>query len=202
MKTDADRVRFAVRFASGNVSGLRPRALNTLRTELAAFLGTTKKGADAPGGFGIRIVNVRPPYPWEYTKAQLFELQEDTRRLLEDTVDGRGLGSTTISDDQALVVGVATVSGKQRGSVGGSVRASFLLTLWLLLLGKNLPPVKKCPECGQLFVRVRRQKYCRDACTDKATWRNYPKEKKRQARQRQYDRHGWTLGKRSGRKTR
>ena len=203
MKTDADRVRFAVRFASENVMALGAPALNKLQRELAAFLGTTRKGARLPGGFGVQVVNARPPYPWDYSKVEMFSLQQDASALLENAIDGHGLHPTTISDDQELIADVVTgAKGKRTLRIGGSVRAGFLLTLAFLLAGTGAPTVLKCPECGRPFVRVRRQKYCRDACTDRATWRNYPTEKKRRARQRQYDKNGWTLGARSERKTR
>lgn len=220
MTTDADRVRFAVRFANEkNVMTLSGAALSRCREELAAFLGMTRTGAAAPGGFGVQVVNVRPPYPWDYPKGQLVELQEDVRRFLENEVLGDVehpflknavlkdvRHPTTISDDsddQPLVADVVTVGGKRRGRIGGSVRAAFLLTLWFLrVAGTGVPAVLKCPECGRLFVRVRRQKYCRDACTDKATWRNYPQKKKLAARKKYYESQGWILGTRSERKHR
>lgn len=197
MKTDADRVRFAVRFASEPLPQ-SARGLDKLRRELAAFLGMTRRGGDKePGGFGVEVNAVRPPHPWDYTLAQLFMLQEDARQMIEAAVDGRGGHSTVISDDQEIIADVVGLPTTRTLRIGGSVRAGFLLTLAFLLAGTGAPPVLKCPECGRLFVRVRRQKYCRDECTDRATWRNYPKEKKQRARQRQYDKYNWTLGARS-----
>jgi hypothetical protein len=73
----------------------------------------------------------------------------------------------------------------------------YQLTLTWLLLSKAGSLVRKCPECEQPFVRVRRQIYCSDKCTDRATWRNYPTAKKRRARKKQYSKNGWIVGARS-----
>jgi hypothetical protein len=200
MKNDVDRVRFAVRFASESALPLRAPALNKLLRELAAFLGLTRKGVDPPGGFGVQIINVRPPYPWEYSRVQLFQLQRDARELLESAVEGRGRRSTTISDKQDLIADVVGRPGERTLRIGGSVRASFLLTLALLLAGKTAVPVLKCPEpkCGRLFVRMRRQKYCCRSCTNRAVWQAYPEKKKAEARRKQYEKYGWCLDARKG----
>jgi len=201
MKSDADRVRFAVRFASEHVLSLRTPALNKLRGDVAAFLGLTRKGSARPGRFDVQVSVLRAPYPRDATKVMLFRLQRDARNMLEQAVEGRGFKPTIISDGQNLVLDVVGgSSGPRTLRIGGSMHAAFLLTLAYLLAGKHGVPVLKCPECGRLFVRVRRQKYCQDACTDKATWRNYPEEKKRLAREKQYEKQGWRLGARSGRK--
>lgn len=199
MRTDADRVRFAVRFASEPLSTL---GLKRVRHELAAFLGLTREGAAPPGGFGVQVSTVRPPYPWQYSRGRLVQLQRDAYHLLADAVEGRGLHATTISDSQELSAGVIGPARTRRLRIGGSVRAAFLLTLAFLIAGKGAVPVLKCPECGRLFVRVRRQKYCSSTCTDRAVWRNYPEHKKRAARLKWYEKFGWELGARSKRKER
>ena len=54
MKTDADRVRFAVRFVSGkSPMAVSDRAVAKLQDELAVFLGYTRGGAEPPGGLAI-----------------------------------------------------------------------------------------------------------------------------------------------------
>ena len=98
--------------------------------------------------------------------------------------------------------GRVIIDGPQFSFQGDPVDVFRMSLAWLLtstLAGQER--VRKCPECGRFFLRVRRQLYCRDACTDKATWRNYPKAKKRRARQRQYAKQGWKLGARSREET-
>ena len=201
MRTDPDRVRFAVDFVTQDVLSMRGPALNKLRQDVAAFLGLTRKGRIPPGALVAQVSVVRPPYPRTASKSMLFRLQRDARAMLEQAVEGKGLSPTTISDGQDLLVDVVGgTTGPRSLRIGGSMRAGFLLTLALLLSGKAGASVRKCLECKRLFIRVRRQMYCQSKCTDAATWRNYPEEKKWLARRKQYEKQGWTLGARSGRK--
>jgi hypothetical protein len=51
----------------------------------------------------------------------------------------------------------------------------FLMKLLLLLNEQSLDNVSDCPECGKIFYRIRRQKYCSPKCTNTATVRAYRK---------------------------
>jgi hypothetical protein len=198
IKTDSDRIAFAVRFASEPVLDSKT-FVKRLRRDLTMFLGMERRsGKKEPGGFGIEVNALRAPHPWEFTVSQLRELQEDARHMIDHAVDGRGLAPTTISDEQDVIVDVVGQPGNRTLRIGGSVRAGFLLTLALLLAGvTDAPSVLKCPECGRLFLRSGRQKYCQDECTDRALWKNYPVEKKLKARKKVYEANNWKLGARS-----
>ncbi len=206
MKTDADRVRFAVRFAYGkNPMALSDRALSKLQNELAAFLGFTgvQSNVDSLGRFGVHVTVLRAPWPWEYPKLQLHQLQEDTQQLLESTIEGRGFNPTTISDGkdgQPLRADVVIFGDERVLRIAGSVRAGFLLTLLYLMQGPAEVPVLKCPVCGRVFVRVRRQKYCRRECANKANWEGRSEEDKQRYRKTEYAKHGWELGAHSKKK--
>jgi hypothetical protein len=205
MTTDADRVRFAVEFVSHSALQMNARDLDKLRRGLPEFLGLTQRGIEPPGGFGVDVSVVRAPYPKDIGKVALFDLQRDAYAMISAAVDGKGFAPTTISDSQELSVDVVGGSdGPRTGRIGGSLRAGFLLTLWFLLISEAGAPVMRCPECKSIFVRVRRQKYCKAQCTDRATWRNYPAEKKRNrpSRVAAYKENGWTVGARSERKAR
>jgi hypothetical protein len=208
---DAKRLKWAVSFASADLSALKGRSLLQLQTELGAFLGMTRK-AKASGP----AVAIRPPYPWDYTVAQFAALQRDTTRLLAGAVPAgrsrsvdriealaRGTGTDVRGSDpisikeEIFLDAMPVAAGKRRLRIGGSVRASFLLNLAVLVTGEAGNGIRTCPECGRLFVRKRRQLYCKSECTDRATWRNYPEEKKRRAREKQYAKEGWTVGARA-----
>lgn len=220
-----------VRFVLKPVLQMSKRATMVLQSELEAFLGFGVTGplrlgrprtdgsatrapfppdyasgdlaaSAKPEPAGTEVVVSGEPYPWDLSPVDLFRLQRDARDLINQAIGGRGYQSTTISDKQELIVDVIGGPGTRTLRVGGSVRASFLLKLAILMLTDAGRRVSQCPECGSFFVRVRRQKYCKRKCTDRATWRNYPKEKKERARQKEYDKHGWTLGarKKGGRK--
>ena len=206
MKTDADRVRFAVRFATGkSPMALSERALKKLRDDVSTFLGFTGRRSKPPPAFGLHVTVLRAPWPWDCSKFALHEIHEETNRLLQNTVDGRGMDPTTISDGkdgQALGIDIVGPPEERTPRIAGSVRAAFLFTLWYLFASKAGDRVRACPECGRIFLRVRRQIYCSPKCTNRATWRNYPEQKKRRARQKYYDKYGWKLGARKKKGTR
>jgi hypothetical protein len=61
----------------------------------------------------------------------------------------------------------------------GDVRDLFLLRL-VFLLQKDASHIRRCPECGVIFYRVRKQAYCSRRCTNRANmraWRQGPNGK-------------------------
>ena len=198
MKKDIDRVRFAVRFANGETPHrMSDREFAKLRDDIAAFLGFTGQQCELPEGAGVDPLVLCQPWPWDYTKREMHDLQSDSRQLLASAVEGTGGTLTTITnghDGHPLRVNMVGPADARRLRIGGSVRAAFLFTLLLLMQGPAGVLVLPCPECGRLFVRRGRQKYCQAACTSRANWREYPDEKKRQHRERQYAKHGWEVG--------
>jgi hypothetical protein len=93
--------------------------------------------------------------------------------------------------------GEVTMSPRSPLSFRGTFQYTFPATvMWLLTESQVGRRVRKCPECSAYFIRVRRQIYCSDRCTDRALWRKYPARKKRAARRKQYEKHGWQLGRR------
>ena len=200
MQSDADRLRFAVRFATESLR--TQRALSRVRRELADFLGVTRQGTEPPGGFGIRVVALGGSNPCqEIPKNEVLQLQREARWFLQGAVESHGgepVSSRPVSLRHVSVDVVGDQTGRRIPRVGGAVRTVFFLALILLLAGGQGRSVLRCPECGTIFYRVRRQKYCNPTCTDRAGWRRYPEEKKIAARQKEYDKHTWRLGARGG----
>ena len=200
MQSDADRLRFAVRFATESLR--TQRALSRVRRELANFLGVTPQGTDPPGGFGIRVVALGGGNPCqEIPKNELLQLQREARWFLQGAVESHGGEPVSIRQVSLRQVSVDVV-GNQKGRriprVGGTVRTVFFLALILLLSGGEGRNILRCPVCGTIFCRVRRQKYCNSKCTDRAGWRRYPEEKKIASRKKEYEKHGWRMGARGG----
>lgn len=202
MKTDTDRMRWAVTFAETNVLALTERDLRRVRRELAAFLAGHAE--DFPVTVHVVFLvtvhdgpRVAGPLPSIATLSgpELHRLREETYGLLRAAAIGRGSATAEVGQ---LQVDVVRPRGKPREMrIGGAVHDAYIMSLALLLatdVGRN---VARCPECGAIFVKVRRQLYCAAKCTDRATWRNYPAAKKRRARERQYAKHGWTVGART-----
>jgi uncharacterized C2H2 Zn-finger protein len=63
--------------------------------------------------------------------------------------------------------------------VHGDLRDLFLLRL-VFLLQRDASHIRRCPECGSIFYRVRKQEYCTRRCTNRANmraWRQGPNGK-------------------------
>jgi hypothetical protein len=85
----------------------------------------------------------------------------------------------------------------------GSLPNMFLLELYALLHEPAARQLARCPECGLLFVRVRRQRFCSTPCGGRARWRAYKESGRADeapSRRRLYDANGWTQSSRRGRK--
>jgi len=195
---DISRVRYALRLASApDVATLDDRAAGALWRGHRRFM-TLPPGrlGELPG---IRTVNARgeslPPSERVRVRqiGELRAMQDVAREQLERASAGR--------PPFATMKGEITIDGDQTRFRGSPVE-TFGMTLVWLLSGPAGARVRKCPECGRFFLRVRRQIYCSDRCTDRATWRKYPEHKKRRARRKQYERHGWKLGARRTRRAR
>src|SRR5687768_13912830 len=120
MKTDADRIRWAVRFSQTNVIPLGEPALARLRRKLEAFLdgqqvreaGSSSLAAaraalerhlERPSkargrqsyaedakGFAVHVTVTRPPHPWDYSARELHELRRSAGELLRGAAVGDG----------------------------------------------------------------------------------------------------------------
>ena len=196
IKTDVDRISFAVRFADMNVMAAKEATLRKLRRELGEFLGFTQRAAT--GRFDVHAAITRAPYPRGYSRRELHELRKAALEILTGAVEGKGFTGGVSID--GVVVDVVGPADERVLRFSGTTLSCFVLTLAFLLKGRAGERVAKCPECRRIFVRVRRQLYCTPKCTDRATWRNYPEDKKRRARKKYYDSQGWTLGTRSAKK--
>jgi hypothetical protein len=140
---------------------------------------------------------------------QLRRLQRDLRQWFGDLE--QSLGSTRrgsalgLGEDGYVRLGQARVavrvdpSGKRvRLITLGDLRTRVLLRVQSLLAEVGPSCVRACPGCRQWIVRVGRREYCSDACRDAHYWERMPEAQRRRYREAWYERHGWTLGARSG----
>lgn len=189
MKTDADRTRWAIALSGTNVMAQTDADLRRLRREMKKFL------AGDPQGLAVTVHNLGPAVA-DLPRSDLHEIAARARAMLRAAALGDGRAGGT--EVRKLVIDVVRPRGlKPELRIGGSVHDAFTMALALLLATDAGRQLQSCPECGAIFVRVRRQRYCTAKCTDRATWRNYPAEKKRVARAKQYAKQGWTLGARA-----
>jgi tRNA(Ile2) C34 agmatinyltransferase TiaS len=82
-----------------------------------------------------------------------------------------------------------------RITVHGPLRDMVLLRLARTLDDEAAASLKRCPECGNPFVRTGRKKYCGRKCTNRATWKGYVKSGgAEESRRRFYAKYGWRRG--------
>ncbi len=190
----AERLRFALRLVAADVPQFRSPQLHALWRQQRAFMGL-------PPTEGIKVVGTAPAAARFVTaqderhRAELLAMQADARALLAPIAAG---GAITVS--LADVTATGRLGEPDSLAYQGAPVDAFRVALGLWLMSGEGRQVRPCPECGALFYRIRRQIYCSAVCTDRATWRAYPAEKKAEARAKYYEQNNWTLGARTGRR--
>ena len=91
-------------------------------------------------------------------------------------------------------------------TVSGGVHGCALSVLMYLLAHEPVDHIRQCPSCCRLFIRRRAQRFCAvPSCKEARNaryWKTYVKTprgtaRRKQALERHYEKHGWTLGGRS-----
>lgn len=200
MKTAEDRLRFAVGFAQLDLDHVRPGDWLNLREDLGAFLSPGVGGTLHEVG-GIIATPLKPPLPKEMPEADFKALQAEVRVLLGGIADHQasarktqgpigGALSTFPVDVRYTILPLARLDPPRAIlSAHGATRDVTLLVLIHILAQSDLSPIRRCPEDGRLFYRVRRQEYCSRACVNRAnkrTWRareSTPRRRRRASRQ-------------------
>jgi hypothetical protein len=194
------KVAWALGFAELNLDTLRPGDRLNLLSDLHEFfdlhdalrLGVTANGLSLPES--------ARPEQWE----EIRSLQEKTRGLLGGLVQTRRQWGVPIPEIllREITVGPSlhpplakpdpAVDQSKAGLIFSAPwQDAFLLLLSLCLWQVNLDNLAACPECDKLFLRVRRQRYCSRACTNRANVREWRKKpgKREQEKHRTYERH-------------
>jgi len=201
MNTAEERLAFAVRFGETNLNTLRPGDWLNLRDDVDDFL--RPEGSLAATG-GI-LAQWTGPDPRELTEKDIWDLQSTVQAILNGLVSGREMVQDTppATDlgpqlqfptlSYALVPAPPPFVGRTILYVSGSTQDVFLAILLHLLWREPTNKIRRCPECGGLFVRNRKQRYCSQRCTKRATmrtWRKKPQGKAAAARssRAQYER--------------
>ena len=152
------------------------------------------------------MVTLTMPYPPAMTDAELVALQGEVQQILaglvgdwEPTEHGGPLGLTRVTVSKQLIP--HDQSDRSFVWVTGAPRDVYLEYLFHLAIHVGVDRIRRCPapDCGRLFIRERRQKYCTRECTNRALWSSYSPKQKRKWRQKQYDKNGWTVGARTAR---
>ena len=175
--TPEQLLQFAVRFAKTNLDEARPGDWSNLRDDLGWVFGIKRAQAQIrlmPAGTWIFLP---APQPWAMSDKELRKLQAATLTLLEhvaDTKAGR--------KESPIPLGFRTTSEKlpclSDGGLAFLVKGKpydLFLELLFMHLAKagTVRPVLRCPECDDLFYRIRKQKFCSNRCVRKSNWRDY-----------------------------
>lgn len=184
MKSARDRIEWLVAFAGKDLATMRAGDWLNLRDDVGAFLGTTSGGATLAdlGGLPI-IMPIAPPAPKDLSDVALRELQSEIRTLLDGlvgplrqhprqhAVTWTGLMAGVKVETSYTLLGHHSLGALLTAS--GRPRDMVLLRAIMLLTREDTQRLGRCPEpeCGKLFFRVRRQKYCGRACVNRANKR-------------------------------
>lgn len=189
------RLRHLVKLASvSNVAELAPARQHELWRSVVA----------AAGQRPLRAQNAskdeKAPLDDKWVGPIVYAVHATARTLLNALADGT---SAWVFGNDMRVDYQCTSTGELRFDLRGEATATWPYAVATFLANPEVGGrVRRCPHCQSLFVRVRRQIYCSSTCTDRATWKKYPERKKRAARLKQYEKHGWTFGRRKGAKKR
>jgi hypothetical protein len=189
MQTPTDRLDFAIAFADLKLDELRPGDWLNLRDDLREFTGVGKLGVDtslaavAPGGVMAQL-HPGEPSARDLLEPQIVALQSEFRQLLGALADGMRRAPATPGAASVSVTVYSPVEIKARYSAVGLGQAalitatgsardiSLLRLIHLLAQGENANRVRRCPDCGRLFFRKRRQLYCSKKCVNRVNKRD------------------------------
>ena len=176
METAADRIRFAVTFAQHDLDQYRAGDWLNLRDDLKAFLGYgphAVKGTLGDRGGGIIATPLEPPLPQDMSEADLKALQAEVRSLLGPLADyqalDRGRTGPIAGVFHTFPINVRYGFPGRIITAQGRTRDVTLLVLIHLLSRGDVSLIRRCPEDGRLFYRIRRQEYCSRACVNRGT---------------------------------
>jgi hypothetical protein len=144
-----------------------------------------------------------PPTPLDYSETDFLALQKKLLGVLHTLVEGRKQHMTqlykirtasktfpkirTRENEEPMIL----FSGSTVGLASLSLPAKTLLlasgptdvmTLFVLHYLASCEPANRllrCPECGKIFYRIRKQTYCSRACTNRVLFRRWQHSKKK-----------------------
>jgi len=192
MHIASDKLQFAVRFVQMDLDRLRPGDWLNLREDLETFGYGTRAAETSPWGRAlsdtvrIRSNNLMGPAFNEMTPKEIHELQAEVRAFFDGYLPrNQELREKTLLGEGDFTTQRIRWAFERRGllTISGSVRDAVLLTLGLVLWALPPAPVLRCPECGALFYRVRKQQYCSRACVQRVSSRRW----RQTAEGRQYE---------------
>jgi hypothetical protein len=187
-----DLLQFAVRFTQTNLDRLRAGDWLNLKEDLGHFLLPPLEG---DGDF-----RRMQAFPHEHPKALSAEdiraLQRDLTEVLVYVADLAEHWSDPTREPVpcllgfrprlSLIPGLAVVPGRAAAHItpffiGPSQDAILMQVIWALTQAP-LDTVRRCPECGTIFYRVRHQRFCSATCRNRVNTRHFREVRQRPER--------------------
>ena len=178
MKIGLDLLKFAVNFAQADLKAMRPGDKMNLRDDLYLFAHaipySSNEDLEVKAGdvFLSRKIAAR-----EMSDEQLAKIQAEFFRILQ------GISMPAPRSRFAKVGTLPTLDfcvgeGDDKRAIifafSGDPRDVLLYRLIRLLESSaNTRRLQLCPECGRIFLKVKRQKYCSQKCANRAYMREY-----------------------------
>lgn len=184
----AERIGFAVRFSRLNLQAMNAHDLKKLRDEaFGRFLGLGPHGGTLQEQGGIVVFPNELSAPgailvWD--RGDYKGLQADVRSLLREVIAAKGQPGYVKYVSLRAQWGIVDFKGTPVPCVSGPARDLFLVRLFFLLVREGIDRLRKCPECGNIFYRVRRQIRCSSACTNRALVRAFREREIKRAKKR------------------
>lgn len=185
--TDRERLEFAVEFLNKDVPKMRqkPGDLPNFNYDASHFMGRNS-GDDVPT-IGTLGIHVEADSADTFSIEEIEDLQREIRRLLMHAApqgwtdiesSSPNVSQKVLKPEFAKPMKPITITpgiwpGFGTEGVGslyfaGSLRDAFVLQVVLLLTQPGQASVRLCarPDCGQWFVREKRQEYCSRRCSN------------------------------------
>jgi hypothetical protein len=180
-----DPVAFLVRFMNTDLGQLREGDRLNLLDDFGAFVGAELSG------LAFEPTDERPTIDGAGVQRLQTELRELIRPIAESqtTVDPQSRFGRIVAEHAGLAGAATSYSRPVKSAFVGMTRAPgkgsrlrvsaphaelvFLKAALLLLVVKTPAQqrLRVCPECGDVFLRVRKQRYCTRRCVNKVNMR-------------------------------
>jgi hypothetical protein len=160
--TAADRIRWTVDVAQLELDRLRAGDWLNLRDDVRRYCE----------GAALAEVDLPPIPRGDDFRDVAARFQRAARALLDDIVATRK-GSSTETTAVRLDFRYAVSDSKLVPRISVELVDLMVLLLVSAFDTEPLDRVRRCPECGRLFARVRRQTHCSRECINRSTSRRY-----------------------------
>jgi len=185
------RLEFLLRLIGTNLDSLSERQWRTLARDIRVYLLGPKQRVDR-----VAVSAAARDGNSEDFKQECRRLQAGVRLALEQLVYARrsrsGAAGIPVLGGP-ITIGLRAVRDRAAPFILAGLQDAALLVMYFVLTTEPSLKIRSCPECGTLFYRKRKQKYCLPLCTTRAVKRNWRRSTKgrvyeNRRRRRKYER--------------